>query len=141
MVVPRQGRREAAYPEDTGPTEDAASGRAACPDGSDYVSPSPPRTVGTEPHRPDAGVPPPARTSGLAIASLALGVVGLFAVPLIASVVAIFLGMKAQEELARDPALAGEGLAKAGVILGWVGVALVVAGFLLFFVFVALLAA
>jgi Domain of unknown function (DUF4190) len=97
--------------------------------------------VDTEPHRPDAAVPPPARTSGLAIASLALGVVGVFAVPLIASVVAIFLGMKAQEELARDPALAGEGLAKAGVILGWVGVALVVAGFLLFFVFVALLAA
>ena len=29
MVVPRQGRKEVAYPVDTGPTEDAASGRPA----------------------------------------------------------------------------------------------------------------
>ncbi len=60
---------------------------------------------------------------------------GLVAVPFLASIAAIFVGSKAQEELARDPALAGEGLAKAGIILGWIGVAFVVAGFLLFFLF------
>ena len=88
-------------------------------------------SVDTETARREAVVPPPAQTSGLAIASLVLGIVGLFAVPLVASVLAIVLGGKAREELARDPALAGEGLARAGVILGWIGVALVAAGFLL----------
>ncbi len=43
MVVPRQGRRERPYPCDTGATEDAASGRAACPCGSAGVSSNPPK--------------------------------------------------------------------------------------------------
>ncbi len=64
------------------------------------------------------------RTSGLAIASLALGVIGFFAVPLVASVLAIVLGRGGQREIARDPSLGGEGYAQAGVILGWIGVAL-----------------
>lgn len=68
------------------------------------------------------------RTSGAAIASLVLGVVGLFAIPLITSVAAIFLGRRAQREIAENPGLSGEGLAKAGVILGWIGVVLMVAG-------------
>ena len=88
--------------------------------------------VDTGTSRRYAAIPPPSRTSGLAIASLVLGIVGLVAVPVIASVLAIVLGIKAHGELARDPALAGEGMAKAGVILGWIGIALAVAGFLLF---------
>ncbi len=43
MVVPRQGRREPPYQRDTGATEDAASGRAACSCGTDCVASSPPR--------------------------------------------------------------------------------------------------
>ena len=74
---------------------------------------------------------PPARTSGLAIASLALGVIGLLAVPLVAPVLAIALGRSADRELASDPSLGGHGLARAGIILGWIGVALAVAGLLL----------
>jgi Domain of unknown function (DUF4190) len=66
----------------------------------------------------------PTRTSGLAIASLALGVIGFLAVPLVASALAIALGRSAEREIARDPLLGGEGLARAGVILGWIGVAL-----------------
>ena len=37
MVVPRQGRREPSYQFDTGATEDAASGRAARPCGTDCI--------------------------------------------------------------------------------------------------------
>ena len=73
----------------------------------------------------------PARTSGLAIASLALGVIGFFAVPLIASVLAIVFGKQAERDLARDPTLGGEGLARAGVILGWIGVAVAALGLIL----------
>ena len=78
---------------------------------------------------------PPARTSGLAIASLALGVIGLVAVPLIAPVLAITLGRSAERELASDPLLGGDGLARAGIILGWIGVALAVAWLLLLLLF------
>jgi hypothetical protein len=49
------------------------------------------------------------RTSGAAIASLVLGIVGLFAIPLITSIAAIFLGRRAQREIAESPGLSGEG--------------------------------
>ncbi|MDQ4018676.1 MAG: DUF4190 domain-containing protein [Actinomycetota bacterium] len=71
------------------------------------------------------------RTSGAAIASLVLGILGLFAIPLITSLAAIVLGRRAQREIAESPGLSGEGLAKAGVILGWIGVALMVAGIII----------
>ena len=72
----------------------------------------------------------PARTSGLAIASLALGVIGFFAVPVIASIIAIVLGSQAQKEIARDPTVEGAGLARAGIILGWIGLVLGILGVL-----------
>jgi hypothetical protein len=72
------------------------------------------------------------RTSGLAIASLVLGIVGLVAVPLVASIIAIVLGKSAQRDIRRDPRLGGDGLASAGIVLGWIGVGLVVVGLLLF---------
>ena len=75
-----------------------------------------------------------ARTSGLAIASLALGVIGFFALPLVAPILAIVLGRSAQREIENDPALGGAGYAQAGVILGWIGVA-VAALVVLFIVF------
>jgi hypothetical protein len=80
------------------------------------------------------------RTSGAAIASLILGIVGLFAIPLITSIAAIFLGRRAQREIAENPGLSGEGLAKAGVVLGWIGVALMVAGIIVGVLFAILTA-
>ncbi|MDQ4018675.1 MAG: DUF4190 domain-containing protein [Actinomycetota bacterium] len=74
---------------------------------------------------------PRPRTSGSAIAALVLGIAGLVVVPIIPSIVAIVLGRGAQSDIARNPALGGEGLAKAGVILGWVGLAVSVLGFLM----------
>jgi hypothetical protein len=76
--------------------------------------------------------PPPAasRTSGKAIASLILSLLGLVGVlPLIGSILGIIFGNQAKGEIARSGGdLTGEGLAQAGVIIGWVGLALNVIG-------------
>lgn len=76
------------------------------------------------------------RTEGTAIASLILGIAGLIMCPLIPSIIAIILGSQARTKIANDPSLDGEGLAKTGVILGWVGIgltALLIVGFVLLF--------
>ncbi len=91
--------------------------------------------------------PPPSRyppsgamqTSGLAIASLVSGIAGWTILPLLGSILAIFLGYAARNEIRRDPdRLTGEGLAVAGLVLGWImvgvsvlGLCLVGLGFLL----------
>jgi uncharacterized protein DUF4190 len=67
---------------------------------------------------------PVARTEGYAVASVACGVVGLFAAPIVGPVLAIVFGNRARDRMARDPALEGAGLARAGTTLGWVGVAI-----------------
>ncbi len=62
--------------------------------------------------------------------------IGFFALPVVASVLAIVLGRRAQSEIRTDPTVAGEGMAQAGLILG--AVALVVAAlFLLAVLFLA----
>jgi Domain of unknown function (DUF4190) len=60
---------------------------------------------------PQAGT----RTSGRAIASLVLGI----------ALVGLVLGYGAREELRADPSLAGDGLATAGIVLGWIAVAII----------------
>ncbi len=74
------------------------------------------------------------RTNGKAIASLVLGIIGVTGIPFVASIVAIILGYMARREIA-ERGEEGRGLATAGIILGWVGVVLVVAGALLVGVF------
>ena len=63
------------------------------------------------------------QTSGKAIASLILGVGGFLIIPIVLSVLAIILGRSAKREIAERPGLGGEGLASAGVVLGWIGIA------------------
>ncbi len=72
------------------------------------------------------GTPP--STSGKAIASLVLGIVGLLTCGcLIGSILAIVFGSMAKKEIAASGgAKSGAGLAQAGFILGIVGVALAV---------------
>ena len=77
----------------------------------------------------------PRRTSALAIAALACGIAGLTVFPLLASFAAVVLGTTARGELRRDPTLDGSGLATAGLVLGWIGVALALLGLLLFLAF------
>jgi acyl carrier protein len=61
-------------------------------------------------------------TSGLAIASLVLGILGWFILPVIGSISAIVLGHMARGEIRRsDGRVEGKGLATAGLVLGYVG--------------------
>lgn len=56
-----------------------------------------------------------------------LGICGLVVLPLVCSVLAVIFGNQAKREIrASGGAISGGGLAKAGVILGWIGIALLV---------------
>jgi hypothetical protein len=84
------------------------------------------------------GIAPAAerRTSGNAIAALVLGICGLVVFPLI-GVLAIVFGYRARDEIRRDPTVGGEGLATAGIILGWIAMVLVALGVLFVILFFA----
>ena len=77
------------------------------------------------------------QTSGLAIASLVSGIAGWTLFPLVGSILAIVFGYAARREIRQRPdQLTGDGLAVAGLVLGWLAVVLTVVG--LCFVAVAL---
>lgn len=68
--------------------------------------------------------PAASQTSILAISSLIASILGLTVVPTLGSIIGLILGYVARREIRESPTLTGEGLAKAGIILGWIGVAL-----------------
>ena len=78
------------------------------------------------------------KTNPLAIVSLILSIAGVSLLPWVGSVAAIVTGSIAQKEIRNQPELFdGEGLARAGVILGWIGTVLpliLIALALLFFI-------
>jgi hypothetical protein len=76
-------------------------------------------------------------TSPLAIVSLVASILGLIGIlPLIGSVVGVVLGHIALNQIkARPNAVGGSGLAKAGLIIGYIGIALMVLVILLVCVF------
>ena len=63
------------------------------------------------------------RTSGLAIASLVLGILWLY---WIGSILAVIFGHIAINQAKKDPALRGKGMAIAGLVLGYIGIGLLV---------------
>jgi hypothetical protein len=64
-------------------------------------------------------------TSGLAIASLVLGIIGLVGIPLIPPILAVVFGHVALGRIrASNGQITGRELAIVGVVLGWVGVAI-----------------
>lgn len=73
----------------------------------------------------------PRRTEGTAVTALVLGILGIIACPLLLSIPAIILGNQAKSKIRSDPSLDGEGMANAGVILGWVGVGIGALGLIL----------
>ncbi len=62
----------------------------------------------------------------LAILSLVLSILGLLPIlPLVGSIAGIVTGVTARKEIRTQPEkYSGEGTAKAGIILGWIGVGL-----------------
>ncbi|MBE3096783.1 MAG: DUF4190 domain-containing protein [Planctomycetes bacterium] len=74
--------------------------------------------------------PQPPQTDPLATWSLVLGIVNfLCCIPFVPAILAIVLGGRSKEKIrASGGTLTGEGLAQAGVILGWIGIAVDVVG-------------
>ncbi|RYD18614.1 MAG: DUF4339 domain-containing protein [Verrucomicrobiaceae bacterium] len=118
-----------------------ASVAAAAPLVAAPGTPVPPSEgTATSPYQPPVNsgysVAPPAPSSGKATASMVLGIVGLvfglcgcygIMISLPCCILAIVFGSQVKKEVLHNPALAAdEGKAKAGVIMGWIGIAITV---------------
>lgn len=82
------------------------------------------------------------RTSGTAIASLAFGILSWCALPFVGALLAIVLGHSARGEIRRAPPgmIHGDGMALAGLILGWAHLIIVLAIVMFVFMFLGGLA-
>lgn len=65
-------------------------------------------------------------TDGSAIGALILGILGIVSCPGVLSIPAIILGKKSLAVIEGDPSRGGEGMARAAIVLGWIGVGLFV---------------
>ena len=75
--------------------------------------------------------PPPAaaQNSGMAIGSLIASILGVTLIPTIGSIIGLILGYLARKEIRESGGtVTGEGMATAGIIIGWVGVSLAAIG-------------
>jgi hypothetical protein len=83
-----------------------------------------------------------ARTSTLAIVSLIFGVVCWVGLPFIGALVAIICGHSARGEIRRAPpgTIDGDGMALAGLILGWAHMLIIIACIFVLFAFLGGLA-
>ncbi len=71
--------------------------------------------------------PAPLPTSTMAIISLIAGIAGFFLLPVIASIAAIITGNMARGETrANPPTASGDGLATAGIVMGWIQIGMTV---------------
>ncbi|HZI38442.1 MAG TPA: DUF4190 domain-containing protein [Acidimicrobiia bacterium] len=102
-------------------------GPAAVPAGAAAGYPPPPPA--SPAHQPGsvgsvmAAVP---RTEPFAIASIVCAVANFFGIFLIGSILGIVFGKIAQKNIAQNPSLEGSGLARMGIIIGWVGLGLLI---------------
>jgi hypothetical protein len=72
------------------------------------------------------GYPGAPSTNGLAVASLVLGIVGLFVIPFLGSVAAVITGHIGRRQI-RERGEAGDGMAVGGLVTGYLGIAIWVA--------------
>lgn len=92
---------------------------------------------------PAASYPPPlglqvvpaAPTNGLAVASLVCGLAGWFLLPVIAPLLAVIFGHMARGQI-RNSGEGGGGMAVAGLVLGYLSLAVALIAFLVFIVIV-----
>lgn len=79
-------------------------------------------------------------TNTMALVSLIAGIVGLTILPFVGSIVAVITGNIGRKEIAASAgAQTGDGMALAGLIMGWIGVGLGVIGICLACLFLVLL--
>jgi hypothetical protein len=91
----------------------------------------PPQWQQSEPQQPQWGQPQqpqqqwqPQTTPGSATAALILGICGLVVCPWVCGPLALVYGNKARNEIdGSGGRLGGRGMATAGVVLGWIGIA------------------
>lgn len=95
-----------------------------------YPGPYPPAPYGQPPYPPPGAYPyaPYRSTNGMAVASLVLGILWIY---WIGSVLALIFGYVARQQI-RERGEGGDGMAVAGIVLGWIGVGLLVL-FVVFF--------
>jgi hypothetical protein len=68
-------------------------------------------------------------TSTLATISLIAGILGFVMLPIIGSIVALWTGYAARKETrAIPPTASGDGMATAGIVMGWIQIVLAVVG-------------
>ena len=79
----------------------------------------------------------PVRTSTLAIVSLVSGILSWVWLPFVGALVAVICGHLARGEIrnAAPGSIEGDGMAVAGLVLGWLQLILFVAGFFVVFAF------
>jgi hypothetical protein len=82
-------------------------------------------------------IPAPRQTSTYAVISLIAGILGWTLLPFLGSIGAIIFGHLARAEIRRSNGqLDGDGLAVAGLILGWISVALAILSVIAILVFI-----
>jgi hypothetical protein len=95
---------------------------------------------------PDPGLPNhqnevPAPISTLSLTSLMMGILGWIFLPVVGGIIAIITGHLARKEIRQSgDLLGGDGLARAGLVLGYANVLLGLCGCLLLLLFPALFA-
>src|SRR5574340_591608 len=73
--------------------------------------------------------PPGLSTSGLATASLICGILGFVMLPVLASIAALWTGYAARQETrSQPPRASGDGMATAGIVMGYIQLALACIG-------------
>lgn len=126
--------------------EPPPSGQTPGPGDPGWGTPPPPPQAARQPSQQGWGTDPQSYGYGQvrehapgAVASLVLGILGLFTIPLILSIIAVVLGNQSKRATAAEPHRYNDQLGQVGRILGWIGIGLALAGLLvLVFVFVAL---
>lgn len=103
----------AAYPGSTAPGYPPASYAQA-----GYAQPGYPQPGYSQPGYPQPGWGVPRPTNGMAIASLVLGVLWI---TWLGSILALIFGYIARGQI-RERGESGDGMAIAGIILGWIGI-------------------
>ena len=78
---------------------------------------------------PYGGYPSSLPTSTMATVSMISGILGFFILPLLGSIIALITGyMARQETRAVPPKASGDGMATAGIVMGWIQIGLAVIG-------------